>query len=173
VINVNLIIPFGVSDGIHDPLKDMPWELRAFLWITRLPYVNDILSHYIFVPQIQEDFGKFLSVATATDFEATVFREKITEYDKYYQRSISRTRLGHRRMMAMLINERSTFNLTDIGNVKGNIFVTYGEKDGMVNKNNPVYYHEQIPRSVLVSRPFSHMDMVLQLPEFISQMMGK
>jgi len=173
VINVNLVVPFGVSDGINDPVKDTPWELKTLLWITSLPFVNDMLSYYFLVPWIQENFSKFLSVAAATDFEATVFREKITEYDKYYQRSISRTRLGHRRMMAMLIYEQSTFNLKEIGNVKGNIFVTYGEKDGMVSKNNPIYYHDQIPRSVLVSRPLSHMDMVVELPEFFLQMMGK
>jgi len=173
VINVNLVIPLGVWDGVNDPVKDAPWQFKILLWIFSLPFVNDMMSYYVLAPAVEEGFTKFLSNFAADDYEETVFREKISEQQKYYQRSISRTRLGHRRMIAMLSHERSRITLKDIGNVKGNIFVTYGEKDGMVSKNNPLYYHEQIPRSVLVSRPRSHMDMVSLLPEFFLQMMGK
>jgi len=175
VINVNLVAPLGVSDEKHQPFINVPRVTKFLVSIMNTPYISDLFSYYITAPMVNNDFTQFLAAFSPEDWENTEDKERYTaNFNKYFSRSI-KTRLGHQRMMGMLLSEidKNRFSLKDVGKVKGKVFVTMGTRDKIVAPNNSEYYVAEIPGSVLVKKPYSHMDMAFEVEDSFLQMMGK
>jgi len=107
VINVNLVVPLGVTDDKNDPFGHVPWASKIAFKLMGTAYFSDLFSYYVLIPDMIEDFNKFLtSPLCAEDWENTDQKETVkSTFWKDFIRSVFRTKLGHQRMIMMFTSE--------------------------------------------------------------------